>query len=73
MNKFQYKGESKQYMQNNLSIIEKLIICIVNIFLDVEEVIMMRKNQALFIKEISIYIWRALWCLILKWSVGTLS
>lgn len=60
MNKFQYKGESKQYMQNNLSIIEKLIICIVNIFLDVEEVIMMRKNQALFIKEISIYIWRAL-------------
>ena len=60
MNKFQYKGESKQYMQNNLSIIEKLIICIVNIFLDVEEVIMMRKNQTLFIKEISIYIWRAL-------------
>ena len=66
MNKFQYKGESKQYMQNNLSIIEKLINCIVNIFLDVEEVIMMRKNQALFIKEISIYIWRALCCLILK-------
>lgn len=60
MNKFQYKGESKQYMQNNLSIIEKLIICIFNIFLDVEEVIMVRKNQALFIKEISIYIWRAL-------------